>query len=251
MIDDGANINIIRNSSGQTPLYKAVQLGEKQIVKLLLDDGAIINYELLIASKMGYGNIVKLLLDKGADVNAKDDSGDSALFLAAARNRTIIVKSLINKSPDIDMNIQNQLDQTPYLVASVEGNMAVVKLLLQNGALKTFQCADSPLKLSSKNDLNPKGCEWVAARAKSRCGKLKLRMHCPATCARKMGKVMGFYCQPNTDSYCKDSKRKFLIRGKVRSCKFVGKKSAQKCERNNGVKETCPLTCAAAGCEGL
>lgn len=67
-------------------------------------------------------NIVKLLLDKGADVNVKNASGNSVLIYSAEWNRIIIVKMLINKYPDIDITIKNNLDQTPYLVASVEGN---------------------------------------------------------------------------------------------------------------------------------
>jgi len=127
---------------------------------------------------------------------------------------------------------------------------------------KTFECADSPFDIKNKkisrkqfkrSEGKGEGCELVAARNASRCSNLPFRTHCPATCARILGDGAGILCKPDMDTYCTDSKKKWRApgSGKVRSCKYIGKKQNQivnRCKKY-GVTKTCPLTCGAPGCE--
>jgi ankyrin repeat protein len=51
---------------------------------------------LMLASQWGHKEVVKLLLDNGADVNAKADDGWTALMLASEKGNKEIVELLIS-----------------------------------------------------------------------------------------------------------------------------------------------------------
>jgi ankyrin repeat protein len=73
-----------------------------EIVKLLIDNGADVNAirdwdgrsALIWAASHGRTDIVKLLIDNGADVNAKNNKGETALKIATTKNNTKIVDML-------------------------------------------------------------------------------------------------------------------------------------------------------------
>lgn len=79
LLGAGANVNAKnKNIPSETALQAACCLGNKSIVRILLDRGADINAEVIevhhmnafrVASFRGCYGIVKMLLDRGADVN--------------------------------------------------------------------------------------------------------------------------------------------------------------------------------------
>jgi hypothetical protein len=82
-------------ASGGTPLTKAVERGQLEVVKRLLDldQGASIektdnegNTALLIASRRRDLTMMRLLYENGASVTAKNKNGETALVLAARPN---------------------------------------------------------------------------------------------------------------------------------------------------------------------
>jgi hypothetical protein len=92
---------------------------------------------------------VELLLDKGgANPDIKDKNGETALDIArydeikkifnptiidaARRGRTDVVKLLLDKGTNVDM--QNNYGQTALMWAASEGHTEIVKLLLDKGA---------------------------------------------------------------------------------------------------------------------
>jgi len=86
LIKSGADINIARSSDGITPLILAAQLGNFQVVNILISKGARLNAAdsnkstaLIVAAKENHENIVKQLLSVGADLNAMDNVGLTAL----------------------------------------------------------------------------------------------------------------------------------------------------------------------------
>lgn len=117
-IDNGVDPNFIDTSvkiaSDELPLLSlAVQINDTELVKLLIDKGANVNWHdsqgwtpLLDACTYKLHEIAKILISKGANVNAKLNDGFSALMLA-----------MVN-----------------------EGNNALVKLLVQNGADMDYAC---------------------------------------------------------------------------------------------------------------
>ena len=57
---------------------------------------------------------------------------ESNFFKAVKNNDSIIIKSMI-ESKSIDLNIQNEFGETPLYIASEEGHIDIVKLLLNKG----------------------------------------------------------------------------------------------------------------------
>lgn len=160
------------DDAGRTPLYWAVMRGHKNMVKLLLDNGANMKskyedrmtvlhmaarqghteiVELLLASKanvkaktihkrtplhlaaeFGYMDIVKLLLDSGANIQAKDHDEMTPLLYAANKRYIDIVKLLVDNGANIEAKDWGK--RTSLHLAADWGQIEIVKLLLDNGA---------------------------------------------------------------------------------------------------------------------
>jgi ankyrin repeat protein len=85
------------------PLHVALNKGNTELMKKLLDNGADVNAKksedgntgLHIAAEQGNKMIVDLLLKKNADVNLKNKKGDSAVNLALNKGRNDIAITLL------------------------------------------------------------------------------------------------------------------------------------------------------------
>ncbi|WP_428603333.1 ankyrin repeat domain-containing protein [Sedimenticola sp.] len=151
------------------PLNLAVERGDiNQIERHILWGSDInklnINGEapIHVATRQGSYIVVKLLTEKGADINLLDKQGISALGHAILAGRTQIADYLIKQGAKQDpdrlldlmvkagekdrdvipllikwgakINHQNELGQTPLILAVTAGNRVLVKHLIQNGA---------------------------------------------------------------------------------------------------------------------
>jgi ankyrin repeat protein len=102
LLEKGAEADI-RDEDDQTPLWKAAESGYEAVVQLLLDTGKVdIDSKdlrgwtpLLWAAERGIEAIVKLLLDNGADFSIENESGLTALQLAALHDHTDIEQLLV------------------------------------------------------------------------------------------------------------------------------------------------------------
>ena len=136
----GANINAT-NDQGRTPLFEAVRSRKKDIVELLIANGADISTDTglhRLAVAYAYSDwskeeqkqekrrrsesieIAKLLISKGVDVNAKDDVGWTPLHIAANVGHNEITELLIANGADV--NAKGLHSKTPLHYAAIGGS---------------------------------------------------------------------------------------------------------------------------------
>jgi len=75
---------------------------------------------------------VKLNLSQGADINAKDNTGRTALHRATYEGHADVVRLLIDRGADV--NARNRSQRTPLHSAAMKGDKKSIELLLSKGA---------------------------------------------------------------------------------------------------------------------
>lgn len=84
------------------------------------------------ASTVGLDTVIPLLLEKGADVDAKTETGETALQLAAKNGHAAVASLLLDGGADVDS--EDLLGKTPLYWAATRNDFLVVKLLLARNA---------------------------------------------------------------------------------------------------------------------
>ena len=136
-----------------TPLHVALKNGRMEIARILLGNGADVNYQgyrctspLNIALRCGFTDLVRLLLDHGADLNASDVQGQTALHKASLQGHIEIAKLLLERGANVKSRGDvGQAGWTPLLCAAQAGHLEIVQLLLDHGA-------DVNVKLEKPNE---------------------------------------------------------------------------------------------------
>ncbi|XP_074649568.1 transient receptor potential cation channel subfamily A member 1-like isoform X2 [Tubulanus polymorphus] len=157
-----------KDNEGNTSLYYAVQNGNLECARLLLNEGADVNVRkcdrlqlnegtdvkvrkgcdlesttlnettanlmrpLHIAAVNGFSELVQLLLDWKAEIDPRDCEKMTPLHKAAMYDRVVIIKILIDQGADINAKDINSLG--PLHVACWKGQTEAVEFLLDNGA---------------------------------------------------------------------------------------------------------------------
>ena len=86
------------------------------------------------AAKAGNVALVEQLLAQGVDVNARDESGNTALHVAVAEAQLDVVNVLVIQSRNLDINARNNASETPLIVAAAKGRQKIAALLIDHGA---------------------------------------------------------------------------------------------------------------------
>ena len=92
LLNQGVDPNT-KDETFTTPLLYAAQNGDREIVELLIQSGADINYSnqphlitpLMIAAAKNQIEVVKILIAAGAHINAINDDGTPAIAIAVYR----------------------------------------------------------------------------------------------------------------------------------------------------------------------
>ena len=139
LITRGADVNISHWNHG-TPLALACALGSWEKVKLLLENGALLNqYDLFgrsplqIAISNSRWNIVDCLMDLDNDPLHVDKRGCATLHYAAGKGNDDVVRRILKCRPDINHVDSNGWSALHWAAASSDGTSRIVKTLLQSG----------------------------------------------------------------------------------------------------------------------
>jgi hypothetical protein len=131
------NIDVHWENIRLDPLFKAINIGNSEVVRLLINAGANVNER----NKLGYTplmqaslnpQIIRLLLEAGANVNAQDNLGYTALTSPSQFGKVDVVKLLIDAGANI--NTQDSYGRTPLILATEQGYPEVIRILLDAGA---------------------------------------------------------------------------------------------------------------------
>ena len=121
-----------------TALHLAVEEGEEDKVKLLLENGINIDIRgfdftaLQMAVKQGKEDMARLLLEEGADPEAKDDRDRTVLHLAVQQGKEDMARLLLEKGANPEA--QDDYDRSVLHLAVQQGNEDMARLLLEEGA---------------------------------------------------------------------------------------------------------------------
>lgn len=131
---------VVVASNGTTLLYEAVLQDHREIVKMLIAQGADVNavYEdgytpLRQAMEENNQELMKLLIAQGADVNAVYQYDSTLLYDARwGGGDPELVKLLMANG--VDVNALNKVGRTQLHLAATEGNQEAVKSIINQGA---------------------------------------------------------------------------------------------------------------------
>lgn len=132
-------LDLDKKINGVTAVFVACEKGHLQILKLLIDRGAIgkltkdeKNALLFTACEKGQVAILEFLIDKGImnDLNQKNKDKKTLFFIACATGRMEIVDLLLLKNKQIDINMLIE-GTTALHVAAQHGHRDIVMRLLK------------------------------------------------------------------------------------------------------------------------
>ncbi len=149
LIEKGANVNFA-GSKDETAIFIAAAGGYLDRVKTLVGRGANINYK---RSKNWGGEtpflysiinncepvkgctqieMVKYFIEHGADINAKPNSGETALYAAVNNNQKEIVALLLANKANV--NSKTKTGESPLAAAKRNENKVIMEMLKKAGA---------------------------------------------------------------------------------------------------------------------
>jgi ankyrin repeat protein len=152
IMDDTADEELnIQDEHGMTPLLRAIDQDQPQKALALIQRGANPNlkdnngtHPFVAAIVMGEPALIEVLLQKGIDPDMKMDLiGTTPLMVAALENQIELVKLLVDAGANI--NHQNQEGLTALMMAADMGNAEIVEHFLQHRADRSLKDANGML----------------------------------------------------------------------------------------------------------
>ena len=134
---------VLINKSGRSALHFAVISNNIELVELLLKSKLLLNEKdesdndksaLIHASELGFFEIVKTLIEAKCDINQFSIAKRGALFYAVNNNHLEIVKYLLEKGANPNLNNKNENGENPLLEKSLKLNKEIYNTLIKFGA---------------------------------------------------------------------------------------------------------------------
>ena len=132
LIEMGADINPQFNVWLDSPLLLAIRHGHKEIVNILISNGAIKDshgeYPIHFAVAYGSKEIVQILINHGASIDENYEDGYTLLHAAIIMNDKAMVELLLKNGANIEA--EGKKEETPLLKAVGKGNAEMVQLVI-------------------------------------------------------------------------------------------------------------------------
>ncbi|KAG8406698.1 hypothetical protein J3459_013951 [Metarhizium acridum] len=136
LINNGADVEGTDPNECATALHYACQLGNQNVVKILLETGQadpnqidpFVGSAVSWAAKEGEKELVEFLLRKGGQVTVTSKLGRTPLHQAAQKGHNDVVRLLLKWGATLTTDSQGR---TPLHLAARHGKIAVVRLLLE------------------------------------------------------------------------------------------------------------------------
>lgn len=142
LIKNGANLNTVCRSTGDTPVHRLCYRGMSKLLNQIIEQpslGSRLNLDCksdtgscpLHIAVSGFGDIdmIKYLLELGADAGAKDSDRMTALHYACKLKKLDVVKELLAWSAPL--NSQNNAGNTPLMLAVISDDSSIAKYLVE------------------------------------------------------------------------------------------------------------------------
>lgn len=144
LIEHGADINQLRRAPNEiSVLHNALEAHNKEMIEYLLEHGSKVTYKKevrpIIMEACVYevsNDIIGLLIKYGADVNEQDETGLSALMIAAFLSSDYHVEYLLKQHASVhlaDHEGHTALHRALQTINS-ESNVGIAYLILEHGA---------------------------------------------------------------------------------------------------------------------
>lgn len=139
------------DKDGLSPLMCAASKNNKEIIKILLDNGADVNYQnennydynaLCIAANEGSNDVIELLVKSGCKIDMSTKDGFSPLAIALLSQMFSTAEILLKNGANIDFQ-DEATGKTALHFCAEDGLNKSVQFLLKNGASKTIRDLDS------------------------------------------------------------------------------------------------------------
>ncbi|KAI1410050.1 glycerophosphodiester phosphodiesterase GDE1 [Hypoxylon sp. FL1857] len=152
-VENGIDAPEWQDKEGNAPLHLAVIGGHPLTTKCLLQgenwqgpthkEGAgrkpvsKSSAVLALATKSNFVSIVRMLVEAGVDINWQDETGETALHIAARFGHVECAKILLEGSAEQKANLElteKSFAWTPLHISAVDGHLPVAQLLVEAGA---------------------------------------------------------------------------------------------------------------------
>lgn len=138
LVDNGAVVRIGDNNL-RSPIHFANWAGHKEMIDLLLEKGAVVDTRaiggatpLIHSSLNGNFEMSRHLIERGADIHTQCNSLTTPLYFAVVNDSRDLYEYLLQAGAEVD--VPDFLDRTPLAIAVRDGNPALVESLIENGS---------------------------------------------------------------------------------------------------------------------
>lgn len=146
LVEAKADVNYFNShsSSDHSCLMLAAEQGNHEIIKLLVQAGALVDTvnsrgasALFFAVEKGLVACIKALLEAKADLNIADKSRQTVVHVAIEKNQLVSLQLLIEAGAKLEL--ANQDEKPPLFIAAMNANEQAIDLLLDAGANVNYQ----------------------------------------------------------------------------------------------------------------